>query len=124
MASYTTSATPAGKRGWSKHDLWQGTREKIEARQASCCAYCEKHAPAGGRKGGHIDHVVPRVAGGSNRADNLVWACSACNLAKADKSVEQHLARKPEQLAKVRQILATPLASAARKRIAQAKGVR
>lgn len=32
-----------------------------------------------------VDHVVPLVKGGSNGPDNLVIACSTCNLRKNDK---------------------------------------
>ncbi len=33
----------------------------------------------------HVEHVVPRCAGGSSEFDNLAWACPSCNLHKADR---------------------------------------
>src|SRR5689334_24417504 len=33
----------------------------------------------------HIKHVVPRSRGGSSIPENLAWACSGCNLHKADR---------------------------------------
>lgn len=34
----------------------------------------------------HVDHKLPRALGGGNEPENLAVACSACNLAKADKT--------------------------------------
>lgn len=34
----------------------------------------------------HVEHVVPRSAGGSDSLDNLAWACPSCNLHKADRT--------------------------------------
>ncbi|MCA9861131.1 MAG: HNH endonuclease [Thermomicrobiales bacterium] len=36
----------------------------------------------------HIDHLIPFSRGGSDDFDNLVPACSACNLSKGGKRVE------------------------------------
>lgn len=33
----------------------------------------------------HIEHVIPRVRGGSNKLDNLALACPSCNLHKSDR---------------------------------------
>lgn len=33
----------------------------------------------------HIEHVIPRVLGGSDNTDNLALACPSCNLHKADR---------------------------------------
>jgi 5-methylcytosine-specific restriction endonuclease McrA len=33
----------------------------------------------------HVDHIVPRVHGGSDDPSNLVAACRGCNLAKYDQ---------------------------------------
>lgn len=33
----------------------------------------------------HVEHVVPRSAGGPDSVDNLAWACPSCNLHKADR---------------------------------------
>lgn len=35
----------------------------------------------------HVDHIVPRVAGGTSDMDNLQALCVPCNLAKGSKSV-------------------------------------
>ena len=104
MPTYTTSQTPAGTRRWSKHDIRDSLREAVKIRQNHRCAYCDQRIGAG-----HIDHVVPRIAGGSNRADNLVWSCRRCNLAKGDRRLEDWLRRRPEALARVLRIMAAPV---------------
>lgn len=34
----------------------------------------------------HIEHVIPRVHGGSSDTNNLALACPSCNLHKADRT--------------------------------------
>jgi hypothetical protein len=34
----------------------------------------------------HVEHVVPKAAGGADEADNLALACPGCNLAKSDRT--------------------------------------
>lgn len=46
------------------------------------CVYC-------GAVAEHCDHVIPKVKGGSNDADNLVAACALCNTRKHNRSVEE-----------------------------------
>lgn len=35
----------------------------------------------------HVDHVVPRAAGGSDESTNLVTACADCNMGKLDAPI-------------------------------------
>ena len=35
----------------------------------------------------HVDHIVPRMVGGTHDMDNLQTLCVPCNLAKGSKSV-------------------------------------
>ena len=35
----------------------------------------------------HIDHIVPRSAGGLTTEDNLITSCKKCNLSKGDKLI-------------------------------------
>jgi 5-methylcytosine-specific restriction endonuclease McrA len=50
------------------------------------CRYCGRtcRTPGGGL---HVDHVVPRAAGGAPREDNLRTACEECNLGKAARAL-------------------------------------
>ena len=56
-------------------------RFSILQRDGFRCRYC-------GRSGStpgvvlHVDHIVPRAAGGTSTAENLATACEECNLGK------------------------------------------
>lgn len=63
----------------------------VRARAHGRCQYCLMHQSLQGATF-HAEHVVPRVKGGSTDAANLVLACPACNLRKADRTT----ARDPE----------------------------
>lgn len=68
------------------------TRFNLFLRDGFCCQYC-------GSKGDlTFDHVVPRSKGGVTSWENVVAACSPCNLKKANKSLRAsglRLARPP-----------------------------
>lgn len=51
------------------------------------CGYCGGYFPAG--KGLTRDHIVPVSKGGPDTFENCLSACSPCNSAKGDKSLEQ-----------------------------------
>ena len=36
-----------------------------------------------------VDHIVPKIAGGTDRDDNLVTSCYFCNTRKRDLPVEE-----------------------------------
>ncbi len=59
------------------------TRFNLFLRDEFCCQYC-------GAKGElTFDHVVPRAAGGVTSWQNVVAACSPCNLRKGSKALHQ-----------------------------------
>ena len=59
------------------------TRFNLFLRDEFCCQYC-------GAKGDlTFDHVVPRARGGVTSWENVVAACSGCNLRKGSKSLRQ-----------------------------------
>ncbi len=59
------------------------TRFNLFLRDEFCCQYC-------GAKGDlTFDHVVPRSKGGITSWENVVAACSPCNLKKANKTLKQ-----------------------------------
>jgi hypothetical protein len=76
------------------------TRNLIYKRDSNKCQYC------GSTKSLTIDHVIPKSKGGEDTWENLVVACSPCNVKKGDKFLEQtnmKLQRKP--LAPVSKVL-------------------
>jgi len=59
--------------------LYDDERLKMTAPQA--CCYC-------GAKGNlTVDHLIPRIRGGPDEADNLIWACRACNSSKQGRDM-------------------------------------
>lgn len=83
----------------------QGTLQGYEVRQyllerwGRQCSYCGTNSvPL------QIEHICPRVHGGTNRISNLCLACKACNLAKGTQDIAVFLANRPEVL---KRILAT-----------------
>ena len=59
------------------------TRFNLFLRDEFCCQYC------GGRGDLTFDHVLPRSKGGITSWENVVAACSPCNLKKANKTLKQ-----------------------------------
>ncbi len=70
------------------------TRFNLFLRDEFCCQYC-------GSKGDlTFDHVLPRSKGGLTSWENVVAACSPCNLRKANRLLRQsgmHLRRPPHR---------------------------
>jgi len=64
-----------------------------------------------------IDHVVPRKPRsglpGTDRVNNLVLACTACNSKKGNMPIEEFLGNRPEVLARIRRQMKAPLQDAA-----------
>jgi hypothetical protein len=67
-------------------DIALGLRTQVAVRAGHRCEYCEL-AQLGQEAVFHIDHVVPRVAGGATTDENLALACVSCSLRKAAKQV-------------------------------------
>jgi 5-methylcytosine-specific restriction endonuclease McrA len=59
------------------------TRFNLFLRDEFCCQYC------GARGDLTFDHVVPRASGGVTSWQNVVAACSPCNLRKGAKALHQ-----------------------------------
>ncbi len=57
------------------------TRFNLFLRDEFCCQYCGAVGDL------TFDHVVPRARGGVTSWDNVVAACSRCNLAKGSRSL-------------------------------------
>ena len=70
------------------------TRFNLFLRDEFCCQYC------GARGDLTFDHVVPRASGGVTSWQNVVAACSPCNLRKGSKALHQtglNLRKPPRQ---------------------------
>lgn len=63
----------------SMRSLYDDERIKMTAPQA--CYYC------GAKSHLTVDHLIPRIRGGPDEADNLIWACRACNSSKQGRDL-------------------------------------
>jgi 5-methylcytosine-specific restriction endonuclease McrA len=64
---------------------WKNKRLQVLQRDGYICAYC-------GQPADQVDHVIPRVRGGSDALENLVAACRRCNTSKGDRTRPQQKA--------------------------------
>jgi HNH endonuclease len=63
-------------------DIPASIRTAVALRADQRCEYCGL-SQAGQEATFHIDHVLPRAAGGPTKEDNLALACVSCSLHKA-----------------------------------------
>lgn len=59
-------------------------RLAIYLRDEFTCAYCTRNLHGVTSADVTLDHLVPRCAGGTNEAYNLVTACRRCNSSRKD----------------------------------------
>ena len=62
-------------------EIPRGLSELVVRRAGNRCEYCGL-SQLGQEATFHIDHVVPRAAGGPTSEDNLALACVSCSLRK------------------------------------------
>ncbi|GAA2850220.1 hypothetical protein GCM10010472_04100 [Pseudonocardia halophobica] len=58
---------------------WQKIRKFVLERDGHRCGYC-------GQPANTVDHIVPKVRGGTDDPQNLRAACDHCNYSKADRA--------------------------------------
>jgi hypothetical protein len=63
-------------------------RFEILRRDNHACRYCGRSAPEVKL---HIDHVVPRVLGGTDEPSNLATSCDECNGGKSSSAPDQNV---------------------------------
>lgn len=71
-------------------------REYLLEKWGRKCAYCGLENTRL-----EIDHIIPRSRGGSNRVSNLTIACKACNIKKANTTIEDFLIKDPNLQSKI-----------------------
>lgn len=57
------------------------------------CVYCGRNSFEDKVKL-HIDHLIPRAKGGSDKINNLVTSCQSCNNSKKDKLLSKEIIEK------------------------------
>ena len=70
----------------SMRSLYDDERLKMTMPQA--CYYC------GSGKNLVVDHLIPRIRGGPDDSDNLIWACRTCNSSKHGRDMLAWTAKK------------------------------
>ena len=58
------------------------TKARVRERAGNRCEYCKVHQQDSPLAALHVEHIRPRVHGGSDNFDNLALACVDCNLHK------------------------------------------
>ena len=66
-------------------DIPNSLRRLVVHRAGNRCEYCGL-AQQGQEALFHVDHVLPRVAGGTTLPENLALACASCSLRKGARS--------------------------------------
>jgi len=91
--------------------------ERARMKSGRKCAYC------GSASSLSLDHLVPRSLGGSDSADNLVYACRSCNSSKGDRDLLVWYASRDEfpPLFVLRRYLKLLIASAERRGLLDAE---
>ncbi len=59
-------------------------RRSLDERDHKRCSYCLTTEDNCGLRM-HVDHIIPEVAGGETRFNNLCLACFSCNIYKGSK---------------------------------------
>jgi 5-methylcytosine-specific restriction endonuclease McrA len=77
----------------TSRNAYADTRRWLLDRHGPVCAYCARRIS---EKGITLDHVTPRKGKSAyDRRDNLVLACPACNIQKADQHILAFLLARP-----------------------------
>jgi HNH endonuclease len=64
----------------------QRRRQSLFGSAEGLCFYCGDFTPL---HAGTLDHMIPRVRGGTNALLNLAWCCSPCNRHKGSMTAEE-----------------------------------
>jgi 5-methylcytosine-specific restriction endonuclease McrA len=57
-------------------------RAQVRERAQNACEFCHLHQDDSPLATLHIEHIIPKIHGGSDDIDNLALACIDCNLHK------------------------------------------
>ncbi len=60
----------------------QRTKARVRERAGHRCEYCQLHQDDSPLAALHIDHIIPKIHGGTDHFGNLALACIDCNLHK------------------------------------------
>jgi len=75
---------PVSDTYYLKSSVKTKVKNQVHKRDKNICAYCKKKFK---RDDLHVDHIKPRVKGGTHDLSNLTTSCIRCNLKKGDKEL-------------------------------------
>ena len=58
------------------------TRIQVRERAQNTCEYCHLHQDDSPLAALHVEHIIPKIHGGTDGLENLALACIDCNLHK------------------------------------------
>ncbi len=64
---------------------WAVVCRQVITRANDRCEYCRMHQSLQGATF-HVEHILPKIAGGTDSEDNLCLACPSCNLHKSSRT--------------------------------------
>jgi len=77
----------------SKYKAFLKVRFEIFKRDNFQCQYCGRN-PKQDKCKLQIDHIIPRIKGGTNEINNFITSCEECNLGKKDILLEERQIKK------------------------------
>jgi 5-methylcytosine-specific restriction endonuclease McrA len=92
MGNKISTGCTAMKKAKSPHQptgqwIRKEKRLAIYLRDSFRCVYCQKDLRDADPRDIHLDHVLPKSDGGSNKETNLITSCAACNCSRQDKAI-------------------------------------
>ena len=64
-------------------------RAQVRQRAQNACEYCHLHQDDSPLAALHVEHIIPRIHGGSDDVENLALACIDCNLHKGTNVITE-----------------------------------
>lgn len=73
----------------SRGSAWEAIRQQVLERDGFMCRICEQAQAT------TVDHIIPKVKGGTDDPANLLAACRPCNGKKGAKTISRTNYRNP-----------------------------
>ena len=78
--------------------------DKLLKHLGTCCYLCSKKINPLKRSSWEVEHIIPKISGGSGDINNLGMACKPCNRVKSDYSIPEYIEYIEKQFYHVQEI--------------------